>query len=229
MFFCQLIFHWLWYLWFILSFKICLEARCTVIFSLYLVLWFLFQHQMIPSCILYCWKKSLLWDLWSDERLNFLLLVGMVSSALTFCVLFFLWMHSFKFSFRCAVVGFWCTFLFLFIWIMDLLLESSDSGWKLFLTSRFTFWLVTVFWSGFYFFVLSVSELFGCFVLGFFFLPLHLFLQLNLWLFLLKGFLPFPTSFPRALGRASSIGILQIILYTHNIFKCYIIYIKTCQ
>lgn len=65
---------------------------------------------MIPSCILYCWKKisSLGLVIWWEAS-NFLLLVGMVSAALTFWIFFFLWMYSFKFSFRCAVVSFWCT------------------------------------------------------------------------------------------------------------------------
>lgn len=151
----------------------------------------------------------------------------MVSSALIFWILFFLRIYSFKFSFRCAVVGFWCTCSFSVyldkesfvkkFWLRLELVSDFQGlplGWSVyfgvdFISGFVCFWVVWLFWFSF-------------------FLPLHFFFQLNLWLFILKGFLPFPTSFPSALGRASSIGILQMILYTYNIVKCYITYIKTC-
>lgn len=141
----------------------------------------------------------------------------MVSSALTFWILFFLWIYSFKFSFRCAVVGFLCTCSF------SVYMDNESFVRK--------FWLRVELVSDFQdlpiFCFVCFWVLFGCF--GVFFLPLHLIFQLNLWLLILKCFLPFPASFPCALGRASSIGILQMTLYTHNIVKCYIIYMKTFQ
>lgn len=118
--------------------------------------------------------------------------------------------------------------LFLFVWIMNLLLESSDSGWNLFLPSK-AYLLVGQYileWILILVLFMSVSE-FCLVVLGFFsllciysskFVVIH-----N------KGFSSLPTSFPCALGRASSIGILQMILYTHHVVKCSIIYIKPCQ
>lgn len=129
------------------------------------------------------------------EASHFLLLVGMVSSALTFWILFFLWMYSFKFSFRCAVVGFWCTCSFSvymdngsFVRKFWLRLEIVSDfqglpfGWSLYFGVDFIFCFVS-FWVVVWLFCL-------------FFLSPHLFFQLNLWLFMLKVFLPFPASFP---------------------------------
>lgn len=153
----------------------------------------------------------------------------MVSSALTFWIFFCLWMYSFQFSFRCAVVGFWCTFSFSVcmdnesfvrkFWLRVEFVSDFQGlpvGWSVYFGVYFNFGFVYVcFW-----------VLFGCFV-GFF--PSSAFILLNLWLFIIKDFLPFPAPFPCALGRASSMGILQMILYTHHVVQCYIIYIKACQ
>lgn len=87
----------------------------------------------------------------------------MVSSALTFWILFFLWMYSFKFSFRCAVVVFWCTRSFSvymdnepFVRKFWLRLVTSDFqglpfGWSVYFGVDFIFgfvcfWVVWLLW-----------------------------------------------------------------------------------
>lgn len=90
----------------------------------------------------------------------------MVSSALTFWILFFLWMYSFKFSFRCAVVVFWCTRSFSvymdnepFVRKFWLRLVTSDFqglpfGWSVYFGVDFIFgfvcfWVVWLLWGFF--------------------------------------------------------------------------------
>lgn len=79
---------------------------------------------------------------------------------------------------------------------MNLLLESSDSGWNLFLTCK-AYLLVGQYileWILILVLFMSVSEF--CLVVLWGFFPSSAFILLNLWLFIIKDFLPFPLLFP---------------------------------